>query len=55
MPGEKGQGLSAEFLDIFAMRMPWRLWLRTFEMYVPHPYNNIDPNRDLDSLNAEWS
>ena len=52
--GEKGQGLSAEFLGHIRNVDALAIVLRTFEnSNVPHPYNNIDPNRDLDSLNAE--
>ena len=52
--GEKGQGLSAEFLGHIRNADALAIVLRTFEnSNVPHPYNNIDPNRDLDSLNAE--
>jgi GTP-binding protein YchF len=53
-PGEKGQGLSAEFLGHIRNADALAIVLRTFEnSNVPHPYNSIDPNRDLDSLNAE--
>ncbi len=52
--GEKGQGLSAEFLGHIRNADALAIVLRTFEnSNVPHPYNSIDPNRDLDSLNAE--
>ncbi len=52
--GEKGQGLSAEFLGHIRNADALAIVLRTFEnSNVPHPYNDIDPNRDLDSLNAE--
>jgi hypothetical protein len=52
--GEKGQGLSAEFLGHIRNADALAIVLRTFEnSNVPHPYNTIDPNRDLDSLNAE--
>ena len=51
---EKGQGLSAEFLGHIRNADALAIVLRTFEnSNVPHPYNDIDPNRDLDSLNAE--
>jgi GTP-binding protein YchF len=52
--GEKRQGLSAEFLGHIRNADALAIVLRTFEnSNVPHPYNDIDPNRDLDSLNAE--
>jgi GTP-binding protein YchF len=52
--GEKRQGLSAEFLGHIRNADALAIVLRTFEnSNVPHPYNTIDPNRDLDSLNAE--
>src|SRR5712691_8631922 len=52
--GEKRQGLSAEFLGHIRNADALAIVLRTFEnSNVPHPYNSIDPNRDLDSLNAE--
>jgi ribosome-binding ATPase len=52
--GEKGQGLSAEFLGHIRNADALAIVLRTFEnSNVPHPYDTIDPNRDLDSLNAE--
>lgn len=51
---EKRQGLSAEFLGHIRNADALAIVLRTFEnSNVPHVYNNIDPNRDLDSLNAE--
>src|SRR5438270_6186255 len=52
--GEKGQGLSAEFLGHIRNADALAIVLRTFEnSNVPHIYGDIDPNRDLDSLNAE--
>src|SRR6266700_453468 len=52
--GEKKQGLSAEFLGHIRNADALAIVLRTFEnSNVPHVYDNIDPNRDLDSLNAE--
>src|SRR6267154_3849191 len=52
--GEKRQGLSAEFLGHIRNADALAIVLRTFEnSNVPHPYNTIDANRDLDSLNAE--
>lgn len=52
--GGKGQGLSPEFLGHIRNADALAIVLRTFEnSNVPHPYNDIDPNRDLDSLNAE--
>ncbi len=54
--GEKRQGLSAEFLGHIRNADALAIVLRTFEnSNVPHVYNTIDPNRDLDSLNAELS
>jgi GTP-binding protein YchF len=51
---EKKQGLSAEFLGHIRNADALAIVLRTFEnSNVPHVYDNIDPNRDLDSLNAE--
>src|SRR5579872_1347860 len=48
------QGLSAEFLGHIRNADALAIVLRTFEnSNVPHSYNDIDPNRDLDSLNAE--
>lgn len=53
---EKRQGLSAEFLGHIRNADALAIVLRTFEnSNVPHVYNTIDPNRDLDSLNAELS
>ena len=52
--GEKHQGLSAEFLGHIRNADALAIVLRTFvNDNVPHPYDTIDPNRDLDSLNAE--
>ena len=52
--GEKRQGLSAEFLGHIRNADALAIVLRTFEnSNVPHVYNTIDPNRDLDSLNTE--
>lgn len=51
---EKHQGLSAEFLGHIRNADALAIVLRTFEnSNVPHVYNTIDPNRDLDSLNTE--
>ncbi len=51
--GEK-HGLSAEFLGHIRNADALAIVLRTFaNSNVPHPYGNIDPNRDLDSINAE--
>src|SRR5215469_6320740 len=51
---EKRQGLSAEFLGHIRNADALAIVLRTFEnSNVPHVYNSIDPNRDLDSLNTE--
>lgn len=53
---EKRQGLSAEFLGHIRNADALAIVLRTFEnSNVPHVYDTIDPNRDLDSLNAELS
>ena len=47
-------GLSAEFLGHIRNADALAIVLRTFANgNVPHPYGDIDPNRDLDSLNAE--
>ena len=52
--GEKREGLSAEFLGHIRNADALAIVLRTFvNSNVPHLYGNIDPNRDLDSLNAE--
>jgi GTP-binding protein YchF len=51
---EKHQGLSAEFLGHIRNADALAIVLRTFEnSNVPHIYGDVDPNRDLDSLNAE--
>src|SRR2546421_9514823 len=51
---EKRQGLSAEFLGHIRNADALAIVLRTFEnSNVPHIYGDIDPNRDLDSLNPE--
>lgn len=51
---EKRQGLSAEFLGHIRNADALAIVLRTFEnSNVPHVYNTIDLNRDLDSLNTE--
>ncbi|HLJ35685.1 MAG TPA: redox-regulated ATPase YchF [Ktedonobacteraceae bacterium] len=48
------QGLSAEFLGHIRNADALAIVLRTFaNSNVPHIYNDIDPIRDLDSLNAE--
>ena len=51
---EKREGLSAEFLGHIRNADALAIALRTFvNDNVPHIYNNIDPNRDLESLDAE--
>src|SRR6266446_5652505 len=51
---EKHEGLSAEFLGHIRNADALAIVLRTFEnSNVPHIYGDVDPNRDLDSLNAE--
>jgi len=51
---ERREGLSAEFLGHIRNADALAIVLRTFENNnVPHIYDDIDPNRDLDSLNAE--
>ncbi len=51
---EKREGLSAEFLGHIRNADALAIVLRTFaNPNVPHIYDTIDPNRDLDSLNAE--
>ena len=51
---EKREGLSAEFLGHIRNADALAIVLRTFvNDNVPHIYGSIDPNRDLDSLNAE--
>jgi GTP-binding protein YchF len=53
-PEEKRKGLSAEFLGHIRNADALAIVLRTFSnSNVPHIYETIDPNRDLDSLNAE--
>jgi len=52
--GSEKHGLSAEFLGHIRNADALAIVLRTFaNSNVPHPYGNIDPNRDLDSINAE--
>src|SRR5579864_9369104 len=52
--GKEKQGLSAEFLGHIRNADALAIVLRTFaNSNVPHPYGDIDSNRDLDSLNAE--
>src|SRR5881227_4057870 len=52
--GKEKQGLSAEFLGHIRNADALAIVLRTFEnSNVPHIYDTIDPNRDLDSLNTE--
>lgn len=52
---EKREGLSAEFLGHIRNADAFAIVLRTFANdNVPHIYDTIDPNRDLDSLNAEF-
>src|SRR5260370_4502624 len=51
---EKHEGLSAEFLGHIRNADALAIVLGTFEnSNVPHIYGDIDPNRDLDSLNGE--
>src|SRR5438874_7932549 len=51
---EKREGLSAEFLGHIRNADALAIVLRTFvNDNIPHIYGDIDPNRDLDSLNAE--
>jgi ribosome-binding ATPase len=51
---EKREGLSAEFLGHIRNADALAIVLRTFvNDSVPHIYNSIDPNRDLESLDAE--
>ena len=51
---ERREGLSAEFLGHIRNADALAIVLRTFEnSNVPHIYGDIDPNRDLESLNAE--
>src|SRR5579872_6828989 len=52
---EKREGLSAEFLGHIRNADALAIVLRTFANgNVPHMYDTIDPNRDLDSLNSEF-
>ncbi len=52
--GKEKQGLSAEFLGHIRNADALAIVLRTFANdNVPHIYNSIAANRDLDSLNAE--
>src|SRR5205814_6481799 len=51
---EKREGLSAEFLGHIRNADALAIVLCTFaNSNVPHIYDTIDPNRDLDSLNTE--
>jgi len=51
---EERKGLSPEFLGHIRNADALAIVLRTFSnSNVPHVYDDIDPNRDLDSLNAE--
>jgi ribosome-binding ATPase len=51
---EKREGLSAEFLGHIRNADALAIVLRTFANdNVPHIYDSTDPQRDLDSLNAE--
>lgn len=53
-PREKREGLSPEFLGHIRNADALAIVLRTFANdNVPHIYDDVDPNRDLDSLNAE--
>ncbi len=52
--GERREGLSAEFLGHIRNADALAIVLRTFaNNNIPHIYDNIDANRDLDSINAE--
>jgi GTP-binding protein YchF len=52
--GAEKHGLSAEFLGHIRNADALAIVLRTFAgTTVPHPYGRIDPQHDLDSLNAE--
>ena len=54
--GKQKQGLSAEFLGHIRNADALAIVLRTFvNDNVPHIHQNIDPYRDLESLNAELS
>src|SRR6266566_9448855 len=51
---EKREGLSAEFLGHISNDDALAIVLRSFvNSNVPHIYDDINPNRDLDSLYAE--
>jgi ribosome-binding ATPase len=51
---EKREGLSAEFLGHIRNADALAIVMRTFaNSNAPHIYGDVDPNRDLDSLNAE--
>jgi ribosome-binding ATPase YchF (GTP1/OBG family) len=53
---EKRDGLSAEFLGHIRNADALAIVLRTFaNSNIPHIYDDIDPNRDLDSLYAEMA
>lgn len=53
---DKREGLSAEFLGHIRNADAFAIVLRTFaNSNVPHIYDTIGPNRDLDSLNAEFA
>src|SRR6266571_5181444 len=53
-PKEKHEGLNPEFLGHIRNADALAIVLRTFANdNVPHIYGDVDPNRDLDSLNAE--
>jgi GTP-binding protein YchF len=53
-PKEKHEGLSPEFLGHIRNADALAIVLRTFANdNVPHIYGDVDPNRDLDNLNAE--
>src|SRR5712692_9601074 len=54
--GEKRGGLSAEFLGHIRNADALAIVLRTFaNSNVSHPHGDIDPNRDLESLDAEMA
>jgi GTP-binding protein YchF len=53
---EKREGLNAEFLGHIRNADALAIVLRTFaNSNIPHIYDEIDPNRDLDSLYAEMA
>jgi GTP-binding protein YchF len=51
---EKNEGLNAEFLGHIRNADALAIVLRSFvNANVPHPGGSVDPNRDLDTINAE--